>query len=52
MVGLRDQQVVGFDAEFLRVAQVERVLGIDICTHTALLLCFRNDLQRQGGLAG
>ena len=52
VVRLRDQQVVDVDAQLLRVGGVERVLGVDERRHAAELLRFRNDLQRQGGLAG
>src|SRR4030095_2593588 len=52
MVRLRDQKIVGLNAELLRVSQVQRMFGIDISSHAALLLRLSYDLQRQGRLTG
>jgi hypothetical protein len=51
VVGLRDQQAIEIDTEFLRVGGVERVLGVHEGRHAARLLRLRDDLQRQRGLA-
>ena len=52
MVRLRDEKIVSFDAEFLRIAQIQRMLGVDIGAHAAELLRFGDDLQRQSRFAG
>jgi len=52
VVGLRHQQVVDVDAELLGVGGVERVFRVDKGRQSAGLLCFGNDLQGEGGLAG
>ncbi len=51
-VGLRNQQVVDVDAEFLGVAGIERVLGVDKGGQAARRLRLGDDLQGDGGLAG
>ena len=51
-IGLRHEQIVSIHAERCSVERIERVLGIDECTGTALPLRFRDHLQGQGGLAG
>ncbi len=50
-IRLGDDQVIDVDAQLLRVCRVERMFGIDEGTCATLLLGFRNDMQRQGGLA-
>ena len=52
IVRLRDQQVVDVHAKLLRIARIERVLGIDKRRHAAGLLGLGNHLQRNGRLAG
>ena len=51
VVGLRDEQVLGLHAELARVADVERVLGVDEGADAAALLRLGDDVQRQRGLA-
>ena len=51
-VRLRDEQVVGPHAELARVADVERVLGVDERADAAPLLRLGDDVQRQRRLAG
>jgi len=51
-VGLRQQQVVGPDAELSSVAHVQRMLGVDERADAARLLCLRYDVQRKRGLPG
>ena len=51
VVGLRDEQIVDVHTELLRIVRVEGVLGVDERGHTAQLLRFGDDLQRQRGLA-
>ena len=51
-VGLRDQQLVGVDAELLGVDGIERVLGVDEGGDAAQALRLGDDVQREGGLAG
>ena len=50
-VGLRDEQVVDLHAEPARVADVERVLGVDEGRHAAAALHLRDRVQRERGLA-
>src|SRR5262245_54615039 len=51
VVGLRDEEVLEIDAEFLRILRVESMLGVDEGRHAALLLRLGDDLQRERGLA-
>src|SRR5262249_4729120 len=51
VVGLRHEQVVDVDPQLLRVDSVERMLGVHERGHPAHLLCFRNHLERERGLA-
>src|SRR5205809_1169790 len=51
VVGLRDEEVLGPDAELARVAHVERVLGVDEGADAAALLALGDQLEREGGLA-
>src|SRR5476649_1672794 len=50
-VRLRDQQLVQVDAQFLCVADVQRVFGVDEGAGAAQLLHFSNSLQGQRGFA-
>ena len=50
-VGLGDQQIADVDAQLLRIAGVERVLGVDEGAGAALLLRFGQHVQRQRRLA-
>ena len=50
-VRLRDEQVVGVDAELAGVQRVERVLGVHERRHAAALLRLGDDVQRQRRLA-
>ena len=43
VVGLRHEQVLGAHAQLARVADVERVLGVDEGAHAARALCLRED---------
>ena len=45
MVGLRDEQFVGFDAKAPGIGHVKRVLGVDEGGGPAELLAFRDDVQ-------
>src|SRR5256712_1701792 len=47
VVGLRDEQIVDVDAQFLRVRRIERVLRVDERRHAAEFLSLRDDLQRE-----
>src|SRR5262249_24685337 len=51
VVGLRDEQVLGLDAELAGVADVERVLRVDERADAAALLGFGDEVEREGGLA-
>src|SRR5207244_4393955 len=51
VVGLRDEQVLGLDAELARVAHVEGVLRIDEGADAAALLALGDQLERERGLA-
>src|SRR5262245_33622644 len=51
VVGLRDEEVVDVDAQFLRVDRIERVLGVDKRRQAAQFLRFGDHLQRQRRLA-
>src|SRR6516162_3817394 len=51
-VGLGDQEIVDVDAELSRVDRVERVFGVDEGADAALLLRFRQTMQRERGFAG
>ncbi len=51
VVGLGDEQVVGVDAELLRVLGVERVLGVDEGREAPGLLGLGDDLERERRLA-
>src|SRR5581483_8199683 len=51
VVGLRDQKVLGLDAELPRVAHVERVLGVDEGRDAATLLRLGDELERERRLA-
>ena len=50
-VGLRNKKIVEIDAEFAGVNRVERMFRIDKGAHAASFLRFRDDVQRQRGLA-
>ena len=50
-VGLRDEQIVDVHAQFLGVAGVESVLGVDKGRQAAVPLRLGDDLQGDGGLA-
>jgi hypothetical protein len=52
VVGLRHEEVVEIDAEFLGIRRIERVFRVDERRHAALLLGLGDDLQRQRRLAG
>ena len=52
VVRLRDEQVVGVHSQLLGVGRVEGVLGIHEGRQAAILLGFRDDLERDGGFAG
>src|SRR2546422_6116031 len=47
VVGLRDEQIVDVDAQFLCVRRIERVLRVDERRHAAEFLSLRDDLQRE-----
>ena len=51
VVGLRDEQFVGLDAEASGIGHVKRVFGVDEGGRPAELLAFRNDVQGEGRLA-
>ena len=51
VVGLRDEQVLGFDPEPARVIDVEGMLGVDESRHSPALLGLGDDVQGLGGLA-
>src|SRR5438093_1090434 len=51
VVGLRDEEVLGLDAELARVAHVERVLRVDEGADAAALLALGDELERERGLA-
>src|SRR5262249_48731137 len=51
VVGLRDEEVVEIDAQFLRVDRVERMFRVHECRDATKFLRFRDDLQRQRRLA-
>ena len=51
-IGLRHQQFVDVDTQFLRVLRVERMFGVDKRGGTAGFLRFGNDLQGERRLAG
>src|SRR4029453_15231416 len=51
VVGLRDEQVLGLDAELAAVADVERVLGMEEGAGAATFLRLGHQVQGQGGLA-
>src|SRR5207249_4578247 len=50
-IGLRDQEILGADPELARVADVERVLGVDEGGDAARLLRLGDHVQGQRGLA-
>ena len=50
-VGLRHDQFVDVDAQFLGIAGVERMLGVDEGGGPAKLLRFGDDVERERGLA-
>ena len=50
-VGLGNQEVVEVDAEFARIDGIERMFSVDKGANAALLLRFRDDMQRQRRLA-
>src|SRR5206468_7891169 len=50
VVGLRDEEVLGLDAELARVAHVERVLRVDEGADAAALLALGDELERERGL--
>ena len=50
-VGLGNQEVVEVDAEFARIDGVERMFGVDKSANPALLLGFRDHVQRERCLA-
>ena len=51
-IGLGDEQILDVDAELLGVLDVERMLGVDVCRHTAGPLHVGGEMEREGGLAG
>ncbi len=51
-IGLGDEQIFDVDAELLGVLDIERMLGIDICGHTAGSLHVGGEMEREGSLAG
>ena len=51
VVGLRDEKVFDLDAEFARVARIERVFRIDEGADAALLLRLGDAFEREGGFA-
>ena len=51
-IRLGDQKIVGIDAQFLCVAEVQGMLGIDKGRNPTCFLSLRNRVQRQGRLAG
>ena len=51
VVGLRDEQFVGFDAKAPGIGHVKRVLGVDEGGGPAELLAFRDDVQGEGRFA-
>ena len=51
-IGLGDEQIFDIDAEFFRVAYVQRVLGVDKRRRATRLLHLGDDVQRQRGFAG
>src|SRR5205814_2027190 len=50
VVGMRDEEVLGLDAELARVAHVERVLRVDEGADAAALLALGDELERERGL--
>src|SRR2546427_3177585 len=50
VVGLRDEEVLGLDAQLARVAHVERVLRVDEGADAAALLALGDELERERGL--
>ena len=50
-VGLRDEELIDVDAEFLRVVGIERVLGVDEGCDAASLLHIGDDVKRERGFA-
>ena len=51
-VRLGDDEVVEIDADLLRVARIKRVLRVDERRDPARLLRVRDDVEREGRLAG
>ena len=51
-VGLRDQELIDVDAQFLGIAGIERVFRIHIGGNAAFLLDLGHHVQGQGRLAG
>src|ERR1044071_2069839 len=50
VIRLGDQQVIGFDAKFLGITQIEGMFRVDIGAHTSLFLCLGDDVQGERGL--
>ena len=50
-VGLRHDQFVDIDAQLPGIDRIERVLGVDEGSGTAILLRFGDDVERERGLA-
>ena len=50
-IGLGNEQIVDIDAELAGIDRIERVLGIDEGADAALLLGFRQAMQRERGFA-
>ena len=50
-IGLRNQKLVDIDAELLRIDGIERVLGVDECRDTAILLRLSDHVQGDRRLA-
>ena len=51
-VWLGDEQFIDVDADRLRIDGIEGVLGIDERSGPAVSLCFGDDMESEGGLAG
>ena len=51
-VGLRDEQLVGVDADGRRVHRVHRVLGVDVGADAAVALRLGHDVHGEGRLTG